>query len=374
MIRHDVRGAPSALRRGGLLRPGFTLVEILVAITIIGVLVSLLLPAVNAARDAARRVQCVNQLKQIGLALATFESAQRALPAAGLVAESDSVSINDPNFKPLSGPQISWMVLILPFLEEQALFDQFDTTGQATLADQPGTPQATTVTSYLCPSDSSNGRIFTHALSQGTSLAKGNYAAYVSPHHVGDQKFFPGALGGAEPSPTEQRGQRLRQVKDGVSATIAVTEVRTFGNTRDPRGVWAVPWGAGSILALHIDNDFSRTGGSPQHQDNINWYYPDEDYYSWAHLPNEQSARSDWIYICPEAGRARLEKMPCFQPSIADRKWITGSPRSLHPGGVNAVALDGHVGFLVNEIDPKTLSFLISTNDRQVLSASEYLR
>jgi prepilin-type N-terminal cleavage/methylation domain-containing protein len=90
-------------------RPGFTLVELLVVIAIIGVLVALLLPAVQAAREAARRSQCANNIKQLSLALHNYENTHSTLPPAGI----------DSN-------QMAWTVLLLPFYEQQTLYDQFN--------------------------------------------------------------------------------------------------------------------------------------------------------------------------------------------------------------------------------------------------------
>ena len=94
---------------------GFTLIEILVVIAIIAILIALLLPAIQAAREAVKRVQCGNNLKQIGLALHNYHDRYKTFPAG----------LTSVNQWPGNDPQsISWAVLILPFLEEQALFDQ----------------------------------------------------------------------------------------------------------------------------------------------------------------------------------------------------------------------------------------------------------
>src|SRR5436305_8795057 len=99
------------MRPTGSHRRGFTLVELLVVIAIIGVLVALLLPAVQAAREAARRMRCQNNLKQIGIASHNFHDATGELPRS---------------ISPITG--MSWHVYILPYIEQQALFSQFDTT------------------------------------------------------------------------------------------------------------------------------------------------------------------------------------------------------------------------------------------------------
>ncbi len=97
---------------------GFTLVELLVVITIIGILISLLLPAVQAAREAARRLQCSNNLKQIGLALLNYEAARGAFPPGGA-----------PSAKGLFGT--SWMIGILPYVEQENVYNQLDFTGDS---------------------------------------------------------------------------------------------------------------------------------------------------------------------------------------------------------------------------------------------------
>lgn len=103
---------------------GFTLVELLVVIAIIGILVALLLPAVQAAREAARRAQCTNNLKNIGLAMVNYESSKRAFPAGRYGCDTFGTDIcSGVAQEDRVGP--SAFVAILPYLEEVSLFDQF---------------------------------------------------------------------------------------------------------------------------------------------------------------------------------------------------------------------------------------------------------
>ncbi|MCH2114741.1 MAG: DUF1559 domain-containing protein [Pirellulales bacterium] len=130
----DVRSKLSS--RGG--PHGFTLVELLVVIAIIGVLVALLLPAVQAAREAARRVTCVNHLKQIGLAIHNYHDATGKLPASTGYPKTSNTG--------------TWATLILPYLEQQTLFDAFDFSRP--VSSQSNRPAVTTVIPvYICPSD-----------------------------------------------------------------------------------------------------------------------------------------------------------------------------------------------------------------------------
>src|SRR5688572_25384501 len=117
-------------------RSAFTLVELLVVIAIIGVLVALLLPAVQAAREAARRMQCSNNLKQLALALHNYEGTYKTFPPAGI----------DSN-------QMSWVVMLLPFIEQQPLFGNFNfTQGSWNAFNRIAVVQGVKIQGLRCPS------------------------------------------------------------------------------------------------------------------------------------------------------------------------------------------------------------------------------
>jgi len=123
-------------------RIAFTLVELLVVIAIIGMLVSLLLPAVNRARAAARRTHCQNNLRQIGIGLQSHHAAQGSFPMGGIEWRPIESSKNR---------QLAWSAFLLPYIEEQALFDSLDlTTAFDSLENAAGA--AKTLSVYICPS------------------------------------------------------------------------------------------------------------------------------------------------------------------------------------------------------------------------------
>ena len=151
-----------------LQRSAFTLVELLVVIAIIGTLVGLLMPAVQSAREAARRMSCSNNLKQIGLAMHNYDSVHRRLPAT-----VTGVRVGTSNGRPVHQAGLTAWVSILPFAEQQALYDQFDFNHSAWDAVNE-TAAKKTPPNYLCPSmripkgGSPDDGFASYALSTGT--------------------------------------------------------------------------------------------------------------------------------------------------------------------------------------------------------------
>lgn len=363
---------------------GFTLVELLVVIAIIAVLVALLLPAVNAAREAARRIQCVNQEKQLMLAVLNFEGATRALPPGGLISPiasganplcTDYGTSTDScfDFKGIRGGKTySWIVLILPYIEENALFTQFDMKTPTlniwnlpATANNPGNPQAQSIPSLVCPSDGASGPLY-NGTGTGVSnprmkfFAKGNYAGYVSAVHANHQRLFPGAFGGFEPG--KAVGQKLRQVKDGMSKTIGVTEVRTLDKEWDTRGTWALPFPGAAIIAL----DWHPIQGAEYTAP----YRPDPNDANSAQTPNKFGGSIvDQLVGCLEPVYARGKRMPC-----ANAQYLSNAPRSNHTGGVVGASLDGHVGFITDNIDSLVFAYLVCTNDGQASDVTQFMQ
>lgn len=335
--------------RGVRVRRGFTLVELLVVIAIIGILVALLLPAVQSAREAARRVHCQSNLHNLALAVLNYESQQGALPPSS---DARVIGQHHNQISIRSGSQLSWIVRILPNIEEQALYDQIDIEQpfggrlevNPTLNAQPAL--------LLCPSDEARGRFYQNRrYSVDLPLGKGNYAAYASPEHVECQLVATGAL--------INMPQPVARIVDGTSKSLMLTEVRTRSDVGDQRGAWAVSWVGSSVLGadVHGTNILTRIC----HQSSPPKYFPNPIWAEFALLPNSgvgPDIPRDDLFECNDSAAADLDGMPC---------WVRGdtsaAPRSMHVGGVNATHVDGSIYWLTDDIDPVLYGSLVCIND-----------
>jgi prepilin-type N-terminal cleavage/methylation domain-containing protein/prepilin-type processing-associated H-X9-DG protein len=341
-----------ARHRNGRLRhlvrcSGFSLVELLVVIAIIGLLINLLLPAVQQARESARRIQCASNLKQVALAVQSYETAHKKLPAAGILADPEEAVYFTWYLRVdmRSGTNYSWIVSILPYLEEQALYDQFDFSLPVTR--NPSEPQQSQPPSLICPSDGATGRFFEMAEQSSSRLVrfgKTNIAAFASAFHVDSYEAY-----GAFPP----YGLELKQIIDGTSKTLAFAEIRTREHIHDQRGAWALPWSGSSLLAFDMHPlQWDRPG-----RDEVP-YEPDPRSLGATQPPNGNWP--DVLYECPEKQAALLEGLPC------DDVWegyISAAPRSVHPGGANSAFLDGHIEFLPDDIDEFAMVYMVHIRD-----------
>jgi prepilin-type N-terminal cleavage/methylation domain-containing protein/prepilin-type processing-associated H-X9-DG protein len=351
------------LQRISFRNRGFTLVELLVVIAIIGILIALLLPAVQAAREAARRAECQSNLKQVALAALNHESNKKLFPPSGLISVSRKTyaSVEYDHVEPTLN-SLSWAVVLLPHLEEQSVYDQIDLKQSA--ISQPNNPGATHLASMACPSDGAGGgggQMYNPpSRPPQPPLAKGNYAAYTSPYHVEFQLAHRGAIVAG--------GQPQSKITDGATNTIAFAEIRTLDHEADERGVWSAAWSGSSLLAFDLHQDLSRFGKSG--------YIPQEQYSNQAQPPNTEGGIAMDVLrpgSCTgtHATLAQLEGMPCTPPTTGSNPWWSAAPRSKHPGGVYVAYLDGHVGFIPDEIDVVLMAYLISINDGQIVTGAQ---
>jgi prepilin-type N-terminal cleavage/methylation domain-containing protein/prepilin-type processing-associated H-X9-DG protein len=327
---------------------GFSLIELLVVIAILGILISLLLPAVQSAREAARRMQCANNLRQVSQAVLNYESARGVLPPAGIIDSPTSL------FECRTGKMFSWVVLILPYLEEKNVHQQFDF--KVTVLEQPSEPQERFLPLMLCPSDHAMGRYFVdEKLTLGKRFAKGNYAAYVGPYHVDNQTQFPGAIVGD--------GQKISRITDGTSHTLMLAEIRARAQEQDQRGAWALPWTGASLLAFDMhdwpfDDNWPKPGPYKAFTYSL----------GQTQRPNNQGPTPDMIYNCVDVAGAQWDGMPCATWALGyPYEFLSASPRSFHPGGVNTSFVDGHVIFLPDDIDEIAMAYVVSANDGRAI-------
>ena len=230
-------------------RSAFTLVELLVVIAIIAMLVTLLLPAVQAAREAARRTQCINNLKQMGLGILNYESAQAEFPTGGSEPWHDQGDENS-----IYGKGYGWMVQILPFVEDAALREVSKGYGQGN-RELDLIVRRTPIPMYFCPSRRDNvvRVIPASAENCGQGCALNDYASATPdndldvsrPSH--DPWFWQGTAHGTVRPGKEYKGIIVRtvanepctagKISDGTSKTIMVGEKRVFAN-RYALGDW----------------------------------------------------------------------------------------------------------------------------------------
>lgn len=359
--------------RSKRIRPAFTLVELLVVIAIIGVLVGLLLPAVQAARESARRMNCQSNLHNLVLAGHAHESAFGELPDGLEVADAgppkdlNNASLfrgtNDPG-KPEIGP--GWAVRLLPFIEQSGLFDSVDVNAyrRSGGADQSWRAVGETeIPIYLCPSDANNSLGFDY---DGRTWARGNYAANAgpawytwsvdgrswsgsqsddgspSPYWYKDAGWAPAQTkGNAAPVMSINYGAKFRDITDGLSSTIMFAEVRAGVTSRDLRGTWALGVGGASIVAA------SSIG------DSIG--------------PNDRLAESDDIELCSEFWNPELGPRDAMGCSRGDWQNWQAQSRSMHPGGTQVALSDGSVQFITETVDMQLWFNLNSAADGAVV-------
>lgn len=309
---------------------GFTLIELLVVIAIIGILIGVLLPAVQAVREAARRMQCSNNLKQIGLAIQNYESVYKKLPSA---------RTGSPHLWSASAQ-------LLPYIEGSNLFAQIDFR-RGSLDPVNAAAVRAAIPMYLCPSDAGLERLHAdygannYCANAGTGLQNGgSFRPEDGPQQI-DGVFF------------DRSATRFASVTDGLSNTVAYGETKR-GSGIDSTGPvpanLVMQYGQGPSLTP-VTDAFCQSSIT-----------------LWVGQRGREWARGSFIFSAYNHFYApNHQSYDCLSGNVSGRI----SARSYHRGGVQAAFLDGHVAFHGDSIDLVIWRSIATRNGGEVVSQPE---
>ncbi len=369
---HENRG--STRRRGGI-----SLVEVLVVIAIIGILVALTIVAVQRVRASARQTQCLDHLRQIGLAMSSYHSLYGALPPAviweppgeplgqGLlpIGVIDRVArTGDPAQDTIYA---NWVIMILPYLDQSNLGAEFDMRYPISHPSNATARQAT-VPVLVCPSDPYSGaaNLYHRGLAVGLTdnlYARGNYAINVGPDNncVDAQEEIPPCHDGFFVRGTDlltdvdqvwgtgvagvNKSFAFSSIVDGLSQTVVLDEIRAGLDELDPRGAWALGLVGASAIARH--GLFGSAVG-----------------------PNPCEGWDQFIGCgalkAREGIRLARECMRCNEGPAGGSN-VGCASRSLHAGGVNVLLADGASRFISDSIEAEVWHAIHTRNRKETI-------
>jgi prepilin-type N-terminal cleavage/methylation domain-containing protein/prepilin-type processing-associated H-X9-DG protein len=308
-------------------RPAFTLVELLVVIAIIGMLIALLLPAVQAAREAARRTQCKNNLKQIGLAMHGYLGTYRKLPANGAYT-SDGSTITTVS---------AWSAVsrILPYIEQENLFQEIDFTVSYNVQPQISSKRVGT---FICPSEINDKGSGTHPV-YGNKNWMINYVVNLGSWAVLTKKTTEMKAGDGAFSPSIGRG--AHEIIDGLSNTLALAEVKGYttrvsGSSSTASSSPVPPPSSPSSPPFGLP--VSLAAFNPEKYTHVEWVdgKVHETGFTAAFTPN--------TVVPYESGGTLydVDFISATESSTGDT-YAAVTARSYHPNSVNVVLMDGSV-------------------------------
>jgi prepilin-type N-terminal cleavage/methylation domain-containing protein/prepilin-type processing-associated H-X9-DG protein len=335
---------------------GFTLIELLVVIAIIAVLIALLLPAVQSAREAARRAQCINNLKQIGLAIANYESAvgcivsgyiSSPVPLAqyGVTGYNPDPQTND------NGPGWGWLAMLLPFAEQAPLYNAINVNLPTWVADN-GTAVVTQLNVCLCPSANNPTPtcMMVDANLNLLPVANQYFARANYQYNMGwnDTSITPAKTNYDDPvkgcnGPIYRNSHvTIAAVTDGLSNTVVAGEKTPY--LADASWVGIIP---GYRHFAHNAFASAGTGGI-----GVNYDYPG-------------------AILAAHSGPSLYESPQVIHPPNSPLGH-TDEMYSLHPGGANVLMGDGSVRFIKQSINLLTWQALSSRSNGEVISADSH--
>lgn len=354
-------------------RPAFTLVELLVVISIIGVLVGLLLPAVQSAREAARRMSCGNNVKQLGIAIHNYHTSHDQMPIHGTGPTNEHINLADPSIADdgtgYTRLELSYLVGLLPFIEQAGLWEQIsnplvEEDGQSwpafgprpNLGDYPA--WAMDIPTYRCPSDPGFGL---------PSLGRTNYAACTGDSfydcsigvtdwegtnsnghwaYGSDERALKRSKCGMRGAFVPRKSMKFRDFRDGLSSTIMVGEIITDLGDRDNRGVASINNDTDNVInnpnfcteqgqidlnrPMYWRSDFTDIPSNPYNGRGFRWasFLPAQTQFNTILPPNRELCLP-W----------RIDKYGVLPAS------------SRHQGGLHVLMGDGAVKFISDSID-----------------------